>query len=77
MGCIPHLLVANSGHDSIVVFMEGLSNRVHLEPCRDVTSAEEFAGIFLQAIFKYHGLPLEMVLDRDSRFIRQFWTDVC
>jgi hypothetical protein len=52
MGFIPHLLVATSGHDSIVVFMEGLSNSVHLEPCRDITYAEEFAGIFLQAIFK-------------------------
>jgi hypothetical protein len=47
--------VTFTGHNSIAVFVDRLSKRVRLEPCDDTTSAEEFAEVFLRAIFKQYG----------------------
>ena len=46
---------------------------VRLAPCHDETSSEKFAGIFLDAVFKSHGLPREIVSDRDPRFVSAVW----
>jgi hypothetical protein len=74
---IIHLPITTTGHGSIVVFVDRLIKRVHIEPCHDTTSAQEFAEIFPRTIFKQHWLPLDIVSDRDSRFTSHFWTEVC
>lgn len=74
---ITHLPITASGFDSIAVFVDRLTKRVHLAPCHDTTSTEEFAEIFVRVIFAQHGLPLDIVSDRDSRFTSEFWTMVC
>jgi transposase InsO family protein len=75
IGFITHLPITNTGHDSIVMFVDRLTKRVHIEPCYD-TSAEAFAEVVLHTIFKQHGLPLDIVSDLDSRFSSLFWTEV-
>lgn len=74
---ITHLPSTATKRDAIAVFVDRLTKRVHLEPCNDDTTAEQFAEIFLKAIFCQHGLPLDIVSDRDSRFTSAFWTEVC
>lgn len=74
---ITHLPATTTGHTAIAVFIDRLTKRVHLEPCHDNTSAEQFADIFIKVIFCQHGLPLDIVSDRDSRFTSAFWTEVC
>jgi hypothetical protein len=46
---------------------------VRLAPCRDDTTAEQFADIFIQHVFKSHGLPSQIVSDRDPRFTSKLW----
>ena len=46
---------------------------VHLGACTDETGAEELADIFLDNVFKLHGLPRELVSDRDPRFTSKLW----
>jgi hypothetical protein len=75
MDFITHLPITNTGHDSIVMFVDRLTKRVHIEPCYD-TSAEAFAEIVLHTIFKQNGLPLDIVPELDSRFSSLFWTEV-
>ena len=62
-----------SGATAIAVFVDRLSKMVHLGACTDETGAEELADIFLDNVFKLHGLPRELVSDRDPRFTSKLW----
>jgi hypothetical protein len=62
-----------AGFTAIAVFVDRLSKMVHLAPCRDDTTAEQFADLFVQHVFKLHGLPTQIVSDRDPRFTSKFW----
>ena len=57
----------------ILVFVCRLSKMVHLAPCREQIGAEEAARLFLEHVFKLHGLPDDLVSDRDPRFTAAFW----
>lgn len=74
---ITHLPITRSGFDAIAVFVDRLTKRVHLAPCHDTTTAQDFADIFVRVIFAQHGLPLDIVSDRDTRFTSEFWKRVC
>ena len=37
------------------------------------TQAKELADAFIQYIWKYHGLPISIVSDRDPTFTSRFW----
>ena len=60
-------------HNGILVFVCRLSKMVHLAPCRDTIDAEKSAQLFLDHVFKHHGLPDTIVSDRDPRFTGKFW----
>jgi transposase InsO family protein len=73
---IIHLPRTVRGNDAITVFIDRLSKRVHYVACQTTLTAEQFADIFVDTVFKQHGLPLEIISDRDSRFLSSFWTEV-
>jgi hypothetical protein len=62
-----------SGKDAIVVFVDRLSKRVHMAPVSSGISAPELARVFLDTVFKHHGMPETLVCDRDSKFVSAFW----
>jgi RNase H-like domain found in reverse transcriptase/Integrase zinc binding domain/Chromo (CHRromatin Organisation MOdifier) domain len=62
--------------DSIAVFVDRLTKMVHYVPCREAMSAAGFAQVFLENVFRLHGLPLHIVSDRDPRFTSVFWHEV-
>jgi hypothetical protein len=37
----------------------------------------EFASVFMWQVFRLHGMPREIVSDRDTRFVSEFWRNVC
>src|SRR5437667_8583347 len=37
------------------------------------TTSKNIAELFLQEVFRHHGLPLSIVSDRDPRFTAKFW----
>ncbi|POM62562.1 Pol protein [Phytophthora palmivora] len=57
----------------ILVFVCRLSKMVHLAPVRDKVTGEQAAQLFLDSVFRYHGLPETIVSDRDPRFTGAFW----
>ena len=61
MDLITDLPTTATGCDAIVVFVDRLSKMVRLAPCRKDTSAEQFAQIFLDTVFKSHGFHTELV----------------
>ncbi|KAF1333204.1 Pol protein, partial [Globisporangium splendens] len=61
------------GRNGILVFVDRFSKMVHLAPVSDKISAEKTAKVFVDVIFRLHGLPVEIVYDRDTRFTSKFW----
>ncbi|KAF1326230.1 Pol protein, partial [Globisporangium splendens] len=61
------------GRNGILVFVDRFSKMVHLVPVSDKISAEKTAKVFVDVVFRLHGLPVEIVSDRDTRFTSKFW----
>ena len=61
-------------YDSILVVMERLTKYMVLVPYQEANSAEQLAYTFMREISSQHGLPEEILSDRDTRFTSKFWT---
>ena len=48
-------------------------NKIVLGPELLMEMDQEVAKIFMKEIFKLHGLPKEIVVDRDAKFTSNFW----
>ena len=65
------------GNTAIVVFCDRLSKMVHIASCRTQINAVEFVELFKHEVFRLHGLPYELVSDRDTRFTSHYMQEVC
>ena len=66
-----------SGHDAVVVVVDRMSKMVHIAPTTSNVNSEEFAQLFLDNVVWLHGVPTELVTDRGSQFISNFWKTLC
>ena len=66
-------LLESQGYTAIAVFVDRLTKMVHFIPCTKEVTAQEYANIFVDHIFKLHGLPEVLISDRDPRFTSRFW----
>ncbi|KAE8981775.1 hypothetical protein PR001_g23908 [Phytophthora rubi] len=62
------------GRTGVLVFVDRFSKMVHLAPVAAEVTADESAELFLDLVFRHHGLPESIVWDRDPRFTSAFWT---
>ncbi|KAJ9504763.1 hypothetical protein QJQ45_023552, partial [Haematococcus lacustris] len=76
MDLITKLPSASHGFDAICVFVDRLSKMVHFVPCKESMNAKGFARLFVNNVFKLHGLPKDMVSDRGPHFHNTFWHHV-
>jgi hypothetical protein len=60
-------------HDSILVIVDRLIKYAYFWLYRKDTHAEGLAFIFLRVIVANHGLPKEIISDRDRLFTSKFW----
>ncbi|CAH0489286.1 unnamed protein product [Peronospora farinosa] len=60
----------------ILVFVDRFSKMTHLVPVHAKITAAETAAHFIDAVFRHHGLPENIVSDRDPRFTSAFWTSL-
>jgi len=56
------------GYDSILVVVDWLTKMVHFIPTTEKTSAEGLARLFRDNMWKLHGLPESIILDRGPQF---------
>jgi len=63
------------GRDGILVIVDRFSKMVHLTAVSEHISGRECAKVFLDTVFRLHGLPEEIISDRDPRFTRGFWKE--
>jgi hypothetical protein len=73
MDFVVDLPTTDQQHDSIMVVVDRLTKMVHLAPCKKTATAADVAWLFVNHVFKAHGLPTSCVTDRDPKFMSKFW----
>ena len=73
MDFITGLPKSKKKNDFIFVVIDKLSKVAHFIPVKWTYKAVNIADIFLKDIFRLHGVPKEISLDQDAKFIEKFW----
>ncbi|KAJ0852299.1 putative nucleotidyltransferase, Ribonuclease H [Helianthus annuus] len=73
MDLITKLPRTKKGHDAIWVVVDRLTKSAHFLPIREDFSADKLAQIYVDEIVARHGVPLNIISDRDARFTSHFW----
>ena len=60
-------------NDSIMVVVDKLSKETHFISVKTMYKDANIADIFLKQIFRLHGIPKVIILDRHPKFIGNFW----
>ena len=60
-------------NDSIIVVVDNLSMSSHFIPVQSTYKVAQIANIFMQTIFKLHGLQKVIISDCDVKFTLDFW----
>jgi hypothetical protein len=76
MDFVMQLPKSRKGKDAMVVFVDRLTKMTHFEAIKTTATASEVAAVFINTVFRHHGLPTRIVSDRDTRFTSMFWKHV-
>ena len=60
------------GHDAVMVVVDSVTKRAHFVPALTTTSAAGTAWLFVQHVWKHHGLPHKVISDRGPQFVTEF-----
>ena len=69
-------LPESEGMTAIAVFVDRLTKMVHFVPYRKDVTAQQYARLFIDHVFKLHGLPEVIISDHDPRFLSKFWAEL-
>jgi len=73
MDFITGLPTSVEGFDSILTVVDRFSKMAHFIPTVKTVTAPEVATLFVNQVFRFHGLPSSIVSDRDPKFTSEFW----
>ena len=68
-------LPSSAGYTTIAVFVDRLTKMVHFAPCTKEISADQYAQLFVDNVFRLHGTPEVIILDRVLRSGRSHYGD--
>ena len=74
VGPLPESRNRDGQFDSITVIICLLTGMVHLIPSRINYNASQLAELVFEHIYKFHGLPQNIISDRDVLFTSTFWS---
>ncbi|GJT98616.1 reverse transcriptase domain-containing protein [Tanacetum coccineum] len=63
----------SSGHDTSWVIVDRLTKSANFIPTRATYSMETLTRLYIKEIVSRHGVPISIILDRDSHFTSRFW----
>jgi hypothetical protein len=73
LGPIPE---SHNGNNMILVVIDRLTKMAHFTPTKSTVTSSQVADLFLENIFRYHGMPENIVSDRDPKFTANFWKNL-
>jgi hypothetical protein len=73
MDFITGLPTSTKQNDAIMVVVDKLRKSPHFIPVKLTCKAIDIAQVLMKEIFRLHGMPNEIVSDRDSKFTSDFW----
>ena len=65
------------GFTAILVVVDRLTKMAHFMPCKNESSAKDIARLFVDNVWKYHGMPLRITTDRGPEFTNKFIAALC
>jgi len=70
-------LPVSEGCDQLWVVIDRFTKMAHFLPLpQNGKTAVDLAVIFAREVWKFHGIPTDIVLDRDSRFTSEAWQEL-
>lgn len=69
-------LPKSKGHDTIMAVIDRFTKYGHFISLTSNDTAQDVAQLFFNHVYKLHGLPLSIFLDRDKVFTSAFWQDL-
>ncbi len=66
-------LPPSRGFDAIMVMVDQFSKMAHFILTKDEAMAQEMGRLFFTHVFKHHGLPKDIVSDRNPKFTNKCW----
>ena len=69
-------LPESQGYDTVMVIIDRLTKVGHFLVLAHPFTAKQVAQLFLDNIFRLHGLPESIVTDRDRIFTSAFWQEL-
>ncbi|KAH0606111.1 uncharacterized protein H6S33_003772, partial [Morchella sextelata] len=70
-------LLESDGYNAILVVVDRLTKMRHLIPTTKEADSKEVAKLYINNVWKLHGLPETMVSDRGTQFVAEFWRSLC
>ena len=61
------------GFNAIMMVADRLGKLRNLIPCKDTVDYKDTAQLYIRQIWKYQGLPKQIVSDRGTQFRADFW----
>ncbi|MGL4847989.1 MAG: hypothetical protein ACRC28_03545, partial [Clostridium sp.] len=77
MDFIVGLPATANNNNAILSVVDRLSKMAHFIPCSISITAKQTAQLFLERVVAYHGIPDDIVSDRDARFTSAYWEEFC
>jgi hypothetical protein len=63
----------HQGDDLIYVVVDRISKMTHFRACKNTNDATKIENLFFKEVVRLHGLPKNIVYDRDTKFVGHFW----
>ena len=62
-------------NNAILVVIDRLTKMSHFIPCRKNMNTKQFRMLFMNNIYRLHGLPADITTDRDTLFTSELWKE--
>jgi hypothetical protein len=66
-------LPKSKSFDSVFVVVDRLTKMAHFVPCNKTITCKETTRLFLENVYKYHGLSDDIISDHGTQFTSKFW----
>ena len=70
-------LPESQGYTQIIVIVDRFTKMAHFIGLPTNSMAKDVSNVFLQEVWKLHGLPTEIISDMDAKFSGEFWVSLC